>query len=61
MKITPDENKTLIICKHYNSEIALEFDEDADADEMIIQTRRLLSFMMLDEETINYIMGVEEK
>ena len=60
MIITTEENKTLITCKYYNSEMALEFDEDADADEMIVQIRRLLSFMMLDVNTIDYIMGVEK-
>ena len=61
MKITPDENKTLITCKHYNSEIALEFHQDADAEDMIIQLRNLLRFMGYAEGTINDIMGVEEK
>ena len=61
MKATPDENKTLITCKHYNREIALEFHQDADADEMIIQLRSLLRFMGYEEETIDDIMGVEEK
>jgi len=61
MKITPDENKTLIICKHYNREIALEFDEDADADDMIIQLRNLLRFMGYAEGTIDDIMGVENE
>ena len=61
MKATPDENKTLITCKHYGCEIALEFGEDADADEMIIHLRNLLRFMGFAEGTIDDIMGVDNE
>ena len=61
MKVTPDDNKTLITCKHYDREYASAFHQDADADEMIIQLRNLLRFMGYAEGTIDDIMGVEEK
>ena len=61
MKIQGDKEQTVIFCSHYDREYASAFHQDADADDMIIQLRNLLRFMGYAEETIDYIMGVEEK
>ena len=60
MIITTEENKTVIACSHYGKEYAVAFNQDADADDMIIQVYNLLRFMGYAEETIDYIMGVEK-
>ena len=61
MNIQADKEQTVIFCKHYDREYASAFHQDADADEMIIQLRNLLSFMTYGEETIDYIMGVDNE
>ena len=59
MKVIPDEKKSLITCKHYDREIAIEFNDYADADDMITIIRNLLRFMAFEEKDIDYIMGVD--
>ena len=61
MNIQADKEQTVISCVLYGREYASAFHQDAGTEDMKIQLRNLLRFMGYAEETIDDIMGVEEK